>query len=547
MTTWTEGDAGPARTPVLDPPSGYIARMDAKSPPRRPPVVLCVLDGWGCRPPADDNAISRANAPVYRRLLADCPSSTLISYGNDVGLPAGQMGNSEVGHLNLGAGRVVNQDIQRIEAAVQDGSLARNPALGGLIDRLKATRGTCHVLGLISPGGVHSHQDQIASLLRTVAQAGVAVAVHAFLDGRDTPPQSARDYVRKFQADIAGTNARIVTVIGRFYAMDRDKRWERVERAYDALTRAHGEHAPDPIAAIEAGYARNETDEFVSPTIINGYTGMADGDAVLCGNFRADRVREILSALLDPAFAGFKRAKTVRLAAAVGVTEYSSELAKLMAALFPPIVLKRILSEVVADAGLQQLRIAETEKYAHVTYFFNGGREAPFTGEDRILVPSPKVKTYDEKPEMSAAEVTDKLVEQVRSGKYGFILVNFANPDMVGHTGNLAAAIQAIEAVDRCLGRLEAAVKDASGMLLITADHGNAEQMYDPQTHGPHTAHTVGKVPAILVNAPGVRGLEDGRLADVAPTLLALMGLPQPAEMTGRSLLAGAKVRAAAT
>jgi len=518
--------------------------MVAKPLPKRRPVVLCVMDGWGCRPPADDNAVTRANAPVYHRLIDTCPNARLISYGVDVGLPEGQMGNSEVGHLNLGAGRVVNQDILRIEAAVRDGSLVKNPALASLIDKLKSSRGTCHVLGLISPGGVHSHQDQIASLVRTVADAGIPVAVHAFLDGRDTPPKSAPDYVRKFRADIAG--ARIVTVSGRFYAMDRDKRWDRVARAYDALISAKGERAPDPIAAIEAAYARNETDEFVGPTAIDGYSGMADGDAVLCGNFRADRVREILAALLDPDFAGFKRAKTVRFVAAVGVTEYSTELTRFMAALFKPIPLTHILGEEVAAAGMKQLRIAETEKYAHVTYFFNGGAEKPFAGEDRILVPSPKVKTYDEKPEMSAAEVTAKLVEAIRARKYDFVLVNYANADMVGHTGNLQAAIMAIEAVDGCLGRLEAAVKEVNGVLLVTADHGNAEQMYDPLTRGPHTAHTVGKVPAILVNAPEVRGLRDGRLADVAPTLLALMGLEQPKEMTGRSLLSGVTAHAAA-
>ena len=510
--------------------------MVAKSPKRRP-VVLCVLDGWGCRPPAEDNAISRADTPVYRRLLATCPNAQLVSYGVDVGLPEGQMGNSEVGHLNLGAGRVVVQDILRIAAAVKDGSLAKNPALAHLIEELLVTRGTCHVLGLISPGGVHSHQDQIASLVRTVAEAGVPVAVHALLDGRDTPPKSACDYIRKFEADIAGRNAKIVTVGGRFYAMDRDKRWERVERAYDAMTHAKGERAPDPIAAIAAAYARGETDEFVLPTVIDGFTGMWDNDGLLCGNFRADRVREILTALLDPAFGGFPRAKFVEFVAAVGVTEYSAPLAKLMPALFAPIRLKRLLGEEVARAGWRQLRIAETEKYAHVTYFFNGGNEKPFEREDRSLVPSPKVKTYDEKPEMSAEEVTRVLVEAIRDDKYEFILVNYANPDMVGHTGNLEAAIKAIETVDRCLGQVEAAVKEMDGVLLITADHGNAEQMYDPVNHMPQTAHTVGNVPAILVNAPGVRALHDGRLADVAPTLLALMGLPQPEEMTGRSLL----------
>jgi 2,3-bisphosphoglycerate-independent phosphoglycerate mutase len=328
--------------------------------------------------------------------------------------------------------------------------------------------------------------------------------------------------------------------------MDRDKRWERVARAYDAMTRAEGERAADPIAAVEAAYARGETDEFVSPTAIDGFTGMRDEDGLLCGNFRADRVREILTALLDPGFGGFPRAKVVRFAAAAGVTEYSAPLAKLMTAMFPPVRLKRLLGEEIARAAWRQLRIAETEKYAHVTYFFNGGNETPFEREDRTLVPSPKVKTYDEQPEMSAEEVTRLLVKDIGDDKHDFVLVNFANPDMVGHTGNLEAAIKAIETVDRCLGRIESAVKEMGGVLLITADHGNAEQMYDPATHMPHTAHTVGQVPLILVNAPEIRALNDGKLADVAPTVLALMGVPQPKEMTGRSLLADAPARAAA-
>jgi 2,3-bisphosphoglycerate-independent phosphoglycerate mutase len=514
------------------------------SPASRPrPVVLCVLDGWGYRAECEDNAICQARMPVWDRLLAECPHALLDASAHEVGLPEGQMGNSEVGHMNLGAGRVVTQELPRIDRAVAEGTLARNEALGDFIAKLRKSGGRAHLLGLLSPGGVHSHQDHLAALARILAEAGVPVVVHGFLDGRDTPPKSALGYLEKFLAAIGKLgNVAIGTIGGRYYGMDRDKRWERLERAYDALVSGAGaegaERAPDPRAAIEAAYRRGETDEFVKPTAIGDYDGMRDGDGVLMGNFRADRVRQVLAALLDPEFEGFARKKRVRFAAAAGMVEYSEALKPLLAALFPPQDLRDTLGEVVAKAGLKQLRIAETEKYAHVTFFFNGGEEKLFAGEERILVPSPKVATYDLKPEMSADEVTGKLVAAIASGRFDLVVVNYANGDMVGHSGKLDAAIKAAETIDRCLGRVADAVKKAGGALLVTADHGNCELMRDPETGQPHTAHSMNPVPVILVNGPAsIRALHDGRLADVAPTILALMGLKQPAAMTGRSLI----------
>jgi 2,3-bisphosphoglycerate-independent phosphoglycerate mutase len=511
--------------------------MTSSKRPR--PVVLCILDGWGHREERADNAVLLAQTPNWHRFMATSPHALLQASELFVGLPKGQMGNSEVGHMNLGAGRVLLQDLPRIDAAIADGSLAKNPRLGDFIGKLKASGGTAHLLGLISPGGVHSHQDQIAALAGIIADAGVPVAIHAFLDGRDTPPRSAVGYLEKFQTDIQGHPAtRIATVSGRYYAMDRDKRWDRIEKAYAAMVEALGETAPTPFAAVEQSYAAGKDDEFALPTVIDDYQGMQDGDGMIIGNFRADRVREIATALLDPDFDGFARRRVVRFAAAAGMTEYSAELNRLMTTIFPPEDLTGTFGEVVSRAGLTQLRIAETEKYAHVTFFFNGGREEPFAGEDRILVPSPKVATYDLKPEMSAFELTDRLVAAIDSGKYDVVVVNYANTDMVGHTGNLAAAIKAVETVDACLGQLSAAVERAGGTLLVTADHGNVELMRDPATGEPFTAHTTNPVPLVLVNPPpGATGIADGRLADIAPTLLAILGLPQPAAMTGRNLL----------
>ncbi|MFM2129531.1 MAG: 2,3-bisphosphoglycerate-independent phosphoglycerate mutase [Pseudomonadota bacterium] len=513
------------------------APAQTRSRPR--PVVLCVLDGWGERAECEDNAILCAEAPTWRHFVKDLPTAQVQASALDVGLPPGQMGNSEVGHMNLGAGRVVMQDMPRIDAAIADGSLAANPVLRDAIARMKASGGTLHICGLISPGGVHSHQDEIAALARIVGAHDVPVAIHAYLDGRDTPPRSALGYLKTFEnaiKDVPGPG--IVTVTGRYWAMDRDKRWERVERAFRVMMAGEGERAPSARAAVEAAYARNETDEFVAPTAIGDFSGIKDGDGLAMGNFRADRAREILLALLDPGFDGFARARAARFAATVAMTEYSTRLNELMAVLFVSESLDHLLGQVVSEAGLRQLRIAETEKYAHVTFFFNGGVEEPYKDEDRILVPSPKVATYDLKPEMSAAEVTDKLIAAIESGKYDFILVNYANGDMVGHTGVLDAAIKAVEAVDACLARLEAAVRKAGGVMLVTADHGNAELMRDYELNQPHTAHTTNVVPLVLVNAPAwVEGVKGGRLADLAPTVLSLMGLPQPKDMTGTSLL----------
>lgn len=502
--------------------------------PRPRPVVLCILDGWGEREETDFNAVAAADTPVWDRLRATCPRAQLDASGGEVGLPDGQMGNSEVGHTNIGAGRVVPQDLPRIDAAVADGGLAKAPVLADFIGALKQSGGTAHLMGLISPGGVHSHQGQIAALANILADSGIPVAVHAFLDGRDTPPSSGRGYMEDFLA--AAPRATIATVTGRYYAMDRDNRWERVEEAYTAIAEGEGKaNAANALAAIDAA---GSTDEFVPATVIGDYRGMADGDGILMANFRADRAREILSALLDPDFSGFVRTRRMEFAAAAGLVEYSAALAQLMTAIFPPFVLDNVLGQVVADAGLKQLRIAETEKYAHVTFFLNGGREEVFPGEDRILIPSPKVATYDLQPEMSAPEVTDRLVEAIESAKYDLIAVNYANTDMVGHTGIMEAATRAVEAVDECLGRLEAAVRAAGGALLITADHGNAENMRDAATGQPHTAHTHNLVPILL--APDTKHamrIADGRLSDLAPTILELMGLAKPAEMTGRSLI----------
>ena len=514
---------------------------------RPKPLVLCILDGWGERRDGADNAIESAKTPNWHGFLKRWPHGQLEASEHYVGLPDGQMGNSEVGHTNLGAGRLVLQDLPRIDAAIASGEIKRLPALREFIAKLKQSGGTAHLIGLLSPGGVHSHQHQLAALARILAGAGIRIAVHSFLDGRDTPPKAAIGYLKTFAEEVAGSgDIAVASVCGRYYAMDRDKRWDRVEAAYRLLAEGEGEHAADPKAAVEAAYGRGETDEFVAPTAIAGYSGMQDGDGLLIGNFRADRVREIAAALLDPDFSGFERPRQPHFAAALGLVEYSTELNRFLSTLFPPQDLADTFGEVVAKAGLKQLRIAETEKYAHVTFFFNGGRETVFPGEERILVPSPKVKTYDLKPEMSAFEVTDKVVEAIASGRFDVVVINYANADMVGHTGRLDAARAAVEAVDSCLGRLAHAVEEAGGTLVITADHGNAEMMRDPETGEPHTAHTLNPVPLIFINPPfAIARVAQGRLADVAPTLLELLGLPKPKAMTGRPLIEAAERRAA--
>ena len=503
---------------------------------RQRPVMLVILDGWGWREEARDNAIRQAKTPNFDRLWQTGPHGFLHTSGRDVGLPDGQMGNSEVGHLNIGAGRVVVQDLPRIDQAIANGEIERAPALLTLIEKLKASSGTCHLVGLVSPGGVHSHQDHALELVKILDRAAVPVLVHAITDGRDTPPQSAADDIKRLIAALP-RSIRIATVCGRYYAMDRDKRWDRIEKAYKAIVEADAPHFPDAAAVIADAYANKKFDEFIIPAVVGDYRGMKDGDGVLCFNFRADRVREILTAMLDPDFSAFSRKRVIRFAAAIGMAQYSDELDKLMATIFPPQSLANVFGEVVANADRTQLRMAETEKYPHVTYFLNGGREQQYTGEDRIMVPSPKVATYDLQPEMSAPELTDKAVVAIASGKYDLIVLNYANPDMVGHTGSLPAAIKAVETVDAGLGRLDDAVTKAGGVLLVTADHGNCELMRDPQTGGPHTAHTTNPVPLLLSGARNRALVAEGRLADIAPTLLELMELPKPQEMTGRSLL----------
>jgi 2,3-bisphosphoglycerate-independent phosphoglycerate mutase len=520
--------------------------MTAASRPR--PVVLCILDGWGYREEHEANALAQANLPNYRRMMATSPWAFLATSGPSVGLPEGQMGNSEVGHMNIGGGRVVLQELDRIGNGIIDGSLADNPVLTELIGKAKASGGALHILGLLSDGGVHSHQDHVVALAQIASRAGLRVWIHPFLDGRDVPPKSALTYLAQVRAMI-GDDPRIGfgTVAGRFYAMDRDQRWERIAPVYAGLVDATGSQVASPEAAVEASYAKDITDEFVEPAIIAGYPGMKDGDAVLMANFRADRARQLLTALVDPNFEGFQRPRVVSFAGAAGVVEYSMALAALMPSLFLPQDVPNALGEVLANAGLKQLRIAETEKYAHVTFFLNGGRETVFPGEERIMIPSPKVKTYDLQPEMSAPALTDALVTAIDGGTFDVIVVNYANADMVGHSGSIPAAVKAVEAVDACLARLEDAVVRAGGVMLVTADHGNVELMTDPVTGAPHTAHTVFDVPLLVVNrqALGRRvDLQPGKLADLAPTILDMIGLPKPAEMTGNSLLRTARAAA---
>jgi 2,3-bisphosphoglycerate-independent phosphoglycerate mutase len=502
----------------------------------RKPLLLMILDGWGYRPERRDNAIALADTPCWDELWQNDPHSLIETSGAAVGLPAGQMGNSEVGHMNIGAGRIVFQDYSRIENAIRDGSFRENPQIRAAIATAVDNGTRVHIMGLLSPGGVHSHDDHFIETVRTATLHGAeAITVHAFLDGRDTPPRSAEASIRRMQDLLdAIPGASFGTLSGRYFAMDRDKRWDRVQRAYEAIASATAEHrAATAIAGLENAYARGENDEFVQPTVIGGYPGIRDGDVIIFVNFRADRARELTMAFVSDPFEGFARQK-IPLGDFVCMTEYKAGLPVSIA--FPPEPLRRLLGGELAAHGLRQLRIAETEKYAHVTFFFNGGVEDAFPGEERILVPSPQVATYDLQPEMSLPELTERLVDAIRSGAFDVIVCNVANPDMVGHTGSLEAAIEAVTAVDRCLARVRTAIDAAGGELLITADHGNIEQMADPETGQSHTAHTTNKVPLVF-HGRKARMKEGGSLRDIAPTLLALLELPQPDEMTGQALL----------
>ena len=500
------------------------------------PVLLLILDGFGYREERDSNAILAAQKPNWDALWRDYPHTLIETSEHHVGLPSGQMGNSEVGHLNIGAGRVVYQDLSRVDVAIEDGSFFSNPLLGNAINQAKQNNGALHILGLLSPGGVHSHENHILALLEMATRQGLKnVQLHAFLDGRDTPPKSAAGSIRLFQekCDALGVG-QIASICGRFYAMDRDNRWERVQPAYELITEGKAPfHAQDARTALEQAYARGETDEFVQPTWIAGQP-IQDGDSVVFMNFRADRAREITRALTDPNFASFQRNRVPKLSAFVTLSSYGEDFS--LPCAFAPESIHNGFGEYIANLGLKQLRIAETEKYAHVTYFFNGGSEQAYPGEDRILVPSPKVATYDLKPEMSAYEVTDKLEAAILSRQYQAIICNYANGDMVGHSGNMSAATQAIEALDVCIGRVVKAMRSIGGEVIITADHGNAEQMADPVSQQAHTAHTLNRVQFMYIGRQATLRTA-GALRDIAPSLLSIMGVQQPPEMTGQSLI----------
>ncbi len=506
------------------------------------PVLLIILDGFGCRAEREDNAIAQANKPNFDRLWQAHPHTLIHASEMEVGLPKGQMGNSEVGHLNIGAGRVVYQEFTRIDRAIESGYFYTNPALLDAVHRARDGQKTLHVLGLLSDGGVHSHEAHFHAMLELARREGLRkICLHVFLDGRDTPPKSAEIYLNRLAVKIAETGVgHIASMIGRYYAMDRDRRWQRVKAAYDLLTQGRAEfRADDARAGLAAAYARGETDEFVKATAILPQDGkpvkMEDGDAVVFLNFRSDRARQLSRPFIEPDFAEFEREVTPRLATYCTLTGYSDDFH--VAVAFPPERIRNGLGEYVANLGLRQLRIAETEKYPHVTFFFNGGEEISFPGEDRVLVPSPDVATYDLKPEMSAFEVTDKLLAAIAGKQYDLIICNYANPDMVGHTGNLDAAIKAIETVDVCLGRVVAAQLERGGEVLITADHGNAEMMRDVLTHQAHTAHTMNLVPLVYIGRRHATLAATGALEDISPTLLKMMGLPQPPEMSGESLV----------
>lgn len=501
--------------------------------PTPKPVVLCILDGWGLRDEVAGNAPKQANTPNFDAIMQG-PHAQLVTHGRDAGLPGGQMGNSEVGHTNIGAGRVVAMDLGQIALAIEDGSFFKAEPLVRFIQKMKESGGTAHLMGVVSDGGVHGHVDHIIAAAKALTDADVPVAIHAITDGRDVAPSSAAAFMKTLQDNLPA-QARIVTVIGRYFAMDRDNRWDRVKTAYDAMIEGEGGKADTPMAAIKTAYEDGKTDEFIPATVIADYAGVSEGDGFFCLNFRSDRAREILAAIADPAFDGFERRQR-HFAALLGMVSYSDRHDAWFDAVFPKRDIQNTLGAWVAKHGLRQFRLAETEKYPHVTFFLNGGIETPEKGEDRYMAPSPKVATYDMQPEMSAGEVTEHFVKAIAEG-YDLIVTNYANPDMVGHSGDLDAAIKACEAVDAGLGEVIAALDKAGGAMIVTADHGNCETMIDPETGGRHTAHTLNPVPVALVGGPEGGSLRDGRLADLAPTILDLMGLDLPPEMTGRSLI----------
>ena len=505
-------------------------------------ALLLILDGWGHRESTNHNAIHTANSPNWDKLWANQPHTLIDTSGKSVGLPAGQMGNSEVGHMNLGAGRVVYQSLTRIDKDIEEGNFFNNQVFAAAIDKAVESETAVHLLGLLSPGGIHSHEDQIMAMVKLAEDRGASkIFVHAFLDGRDTPPRSALPSLLKAEKELLDLGrGRVASICGRFYAMDRDKRWDRVQPAFEMLTQAKAEFRFDNVKdALYAAYARDEDDEFVQATLVGDDSSdsamVNDGDVVFFMNFRADRAREITRAFVDDNFDGFERSARPMLSDFVMLTEYAADINASCA--YPPEELENVLGAYLASLGKTQLRIAETEKYAHVTFFFNGGREEPFENEDRILVPSPRVKTYDLKPEMSAFEVTDQLVDAISSGKYDAIICNYANGDMVGHTGDFDASVKAVEAVDFCLGRIVEAIKGIDGHLLVTADHGNVEKMLDAETNQPLTSHTSGPVPLVYVGNPAYQFRGEGSLCDLAPTMLSLMNIPIPAEMTGSILM----------
>lgn len=506
------------------------------------PLVLMILDGFGHSESPDSNAIMAANTPVWDKLWATAPHTLVSGSGMDVGLPDGQMGNSEVGHMNLGAGRVVYQDFTRVTKSIQDGDFFENAVICSAVDKAVAAGRAVHVMGLLSPGGVHSHEEQLAAMVELAARRGAEhIYVHGFLDGRDTPPRSAEPSLKLMEDTYARLGkGRTVSLIGRYFAMDRDNRWERVEAAYNLITEGQGEFSAQTAAdGLAAAYERGESDEFVKATTIGAPVKVEDGDAVVFMNFRADRARELSRAFVEPGFSGFARQRELVLAGYVMLTQYAADIPAPCA--YPPATLENVLGEYLAKQGKTQLRIAETEKYAHVTFFFSGGREEPFEGEERILIPSPQVATYDLQPQMSAPEVTDRIVEAIEQQRYDVIIVNYANGDMVGHTGVFEAAVAAVECLDTCIDRISAALAKVGGEALITADHGNVEQMSDEHTGQAHTAHTCEPVPFVYVGPRQVELRDGGILSDVAPTLLTLLGLPQPAEMTGRSIVTSVK------